>query len=159
MLARESPQRVAVVKRLRALAPELPDRADMGDGALADPREVLLRVRATQLLGLLDREAGRDVAVEGIVSRGLIGDDVDIGVAAGQLREDLTRVAEQADGEGPPRLGGIPEPGEGVVEVGGALVEIAGVDPALDAAELDLDAERGAAAHRHRQRLGSAHAP
>ena len=59
---------------------------------------------------------------------------------------------------GSPPLGGLAQPREGVVEVGGALVEIAGADATLDALQVDLDAQRRAAEHGDGQRLRAAHA-
>ena len=53
--------------------------------------------------------------------------------------------------------GGV-EARERVVEVGRALVQVAGLDAALDPLQVGLDAQRGAAAHRDRQRLRAAHA-
>ena len=50
------------------------------------------------------------------------------------------------------------QPRERVVEVGGALVEVAGADPALDALQVDLDAQRRAAEHGDGERLRAAHA-
>ncbi len=92
------------------------------------------------------------------MGRGLVGHDVDLGSAAHELREDLGGVAGEADREGtavaPRRLQTL----QRVVEVGRALVEVAGLDPPLDPLQIHLDAQRGAAEHRDRERLGAAHA-
>ena len=44
-----------------------------------------------------------------------------------------------------------------VVEVVGPLVEVPGLEPPADPLRVDLDAERDAVVHRHRQRLRAAH--
>ena len=75
---------------------------------------------------MLDREAPRDVAVERIVGARLVGREVDIHTAAHDLGDDLGGVAEQPDRERAALAAGGVEPAERVVEVGGALVEVAG---------------------------------
>ena len=129
----------------------------MGDRALADASQVVVGVARAQRIGLLDGQPGGHVAVERVVRGGLVGDDVDVDIAADQLGQDLGGVAQQADRQRPP-LAAAPQPRQRVVEVGRALVEVAGLHAALDALQVDLDAQRGAAAHRDRQRLGAAHA-
>ena len=58
-----------------------------------------------------------------------------------------------------PALGlGLQAASDGVVERVGDLVEVARLQAALDPVRVDLDAQRHAAVHRHRQRLGAAHA-
>ena len=84
----------------------------------------------------------------------LVGHDVDRGAAAQQLREDVGAVAEQADAERPV---GARRELERVVDVVGLDVQVAGLEPALDAGRVDLDADRHAAGHRHRERLRAAH--
>ena len=131
----------------------------MRHGALPDTTQVLVRVGAPQRLGLLDGEPGRDVAVERVVGARLVGHHVDLDAAPHDLGHQLGRVAEQADRErraAPARAASRRR--ERVVEVGGALVEVAGLEPPLDAAQVDLEAQRAAAVHRDGQRLGAAHA-
>ena len=48
--------------------------------------------------------------------------------------------------------------GDGVVEVVGHLVQVAGLEPALDAVAVDVDAQRHAVVHGDGQRLRAAHA-
>ncbi len=129
----------------------------MSEHALPHPLQVVVGVGAAQHLGLLDGQPRRDVAVERIVRAGLIGDDVDLHAAAHELGQDLGGVGRQADREATPVGAGAVQPGQRVVEVGRALVQVAGLDPSLDPVQVDLDAQRGAVEHRDRQRLGAAH--
>ena len=152
-------QRVAVVERLGAGGGELADRRRRAPRALSPTRlQVVVRIGLTQHVGLLDGEAGGDVAVQRVVGRGLVGDHVDIDSAPRQLGQDLGGVAGEADRQRAPLAAGGIEPLQGVIEIGGSLVEIAGLDPALDPRDVDLDAQRSAAEHRDRQRLRAAHA-
>jgi hypothetical protein len=54
----------------------------------------------TELCGFLDRIAARDVSVERIVGRRLVGNHVDGEGAASDLGEDVGRVALDADRDG-----------------------------------------------------------
>ena len=151
-------QRVAVVERLGAGRLQHADRGDVRDHALADAAQVVVGVGGAQRVGLLDGQPGGDVAVERVVGARLVGDDVDRRAAAHELGQHLGGVAEQADRQRlAPAARGV-EAAQRVVEVGRALVEVAGLDPALDALQVDLDAQRAAVVHRHRQRLRAAHA-
>ena len=111
-----------------------------------------------QCLGLLERQPGRDVAVQRIVGARLVGHHVDLDAAPRQLRQHLGGVAEQADRQRAALGAGGVEPGERVVERARPLVEVARLDPPLDPLQVDLDAQRAALVERHRQRLGAAHA-
>ena len=71
-----------------------------------------------------------------------------------QLREDVGAVAEQADRQRP---FGARRELQRVVDVVGLDVQVARREPALDAGRVDLDADRHAAGHRHRERLRAAH--
>ena len=77
-----------------------------------------------------------------------------IGASLQQLREQLGRVAEDADRERPPL---VPrrDARDGVLQRVGLLVEVAVLDPAGDAGLVDVDADRDPAVHRHGQRLGA----
>ncbi len=97
------------------------------------------------------------VAVERIVRRGLVGDDVDLDAAAQQFGEHVGGVALDPDRETPSFGPGGKHPCHGVVEVIGDLVEIAGLQPALDPLGINVDAKRHAVVHGDRQRLGTTH--
>ena len=145
MVGGDAAQRVAVVERLGAAPAERADRVDVREHGFADALQVVVGVRAPQRLGLLDGEPGRDVAVERVVRARLVRHDVDGRVASHELRQHLGGVAEQADRERAAlRLCGG-EPLERVVERARALVQVAGLDAALDPLDVDLDAQRAAA--------------
>ena len=88
----------------------------------------------------------------------LVGDDVGLEARGEQAREDVGGVALQPDAERSPLGLRGPAAGDGVVERVGLLVQVAGLEPPPDPVRVDLDAERHATVHRHRQRLGAAHA-
>ena len=90
---------------------------------------------------------------------GLVGHDVDRDAAAHELGQHLGGVAEQPDRERPrPRVARRPAAararrrGRRRARRGSPVC-----DPALDALQVDLDAQRRAVAHRDRQRLRAAH--
>ena len=107
---------------------------------------------------VLEAEAGGDVAVERVVGAGLVGDDVDRQRGLEQRRQGLGRVGADRHRERASLLArDIAAPDRGVERLGD-LVDVAGVEAPLDARGIDVDAERDAAAHGHRERLGAAHA-
>ena len=109
-------------------------------------------------LPLVERPAGRQIAVQRIVGGGLVGDQVGQHAAAHELRKDLGRVAEQADREGAPLHAAALDHRQRLVEVGRHPVEVAGLEPALDPARPAFDREQRGPGHGRRQRLGAAHA-
>ena len=156
-LARLVADRVAVVEDLGALVLELDHRAHMGGhrllGALGEADRVLGALGLPVLEGNLRRQVEQRV-----VRRGLVGDDVDGGVHLEQLREHHRGVAEDADRQRPPRVAGLDRHPHRLLERGSLDVEVAVVDPALDAGRVALDADHDAVVHRHGQRLRAAHA-
>ena len=114
-------------------------------------------VRA-QRLGFAERQAVRDVAVQRVVRRRLVGHHVGREAAARERGEDVGGVAFERQGSGDalrlPALDAL----ERLVEVVGALVDVARRQPAFDAGAVDLDHERDAAVHGDGERLRAAHA-
>ena len=90
--------------------------------------------------------------------RGLVGDDVDGGIACEQGREHVGGVAEQADGLWVALVFRGCRAADGVVDVVRLLVEVAVLDPPGDPGLVALDADDHAAVHRDGQRLRAAHA-
>ena len=131
--------------------------ATCGGHRLAGSSGEPLRVLGPQRGHVLERDALRQVA-EGIVGRGLVGDDVDGRAAGEQAREHVGGVAEQADGQGLALVPGGDGPADRVVDVVGLLVEVAVLDPPGDPGLVALDADGHAAVHGDGQRLRAAHA-
>ena len=119
---------------------------------------VALRIALAPLLPFGEGPAGRQIAVDRIVRRGLIGDDVGPDAAPHEFGEDLGGVAEQADRDRLPFPAGALDDRERLVEARRLRVEIAGAQPRLDAARLAFDREQGRAGHGRRERLRPAHA-
>ena len=92
------------------------------------------------------------------MGRGLVGDDVDGRAAGEQGREDVGRVAEQADGQGLVLVPGGDRAADGVVDIIGLLVEVAVLDPPGDPGLVAVHADGHAAVHGDGQRLRAAHA-
>ena len=78
---------------------------------------------------------------------------------AHELGQDVGGVADQRrpSARGPLRLQRA-HARQRIVEIRRALVEVAGREPPLDACRIHFDDEGDAAVHRHRERLGAAHA-
>ena len=113
---------------------------------------------AAQRLGVAERQAVRDITVQRIVRRRLVGHDVGREAAARERGEDVGRVALERHGSGHAILLPALDALERLVEVVGALVDIARREPALDSGAVDLDHERNPAVHRDGERLGPTHA-
>ncbi len=105
-----------------------------------------------------DGPAGGDIAVDGIVGGGLVGDDIGVIIAGEDLRENFSGVAEQADGARCARAARIFDHGHGLFQRFGARVEIAGFQAFFDAAILRFHGEHGGTGQRCGQRLRAAHA-
>ena len=109
-------------------------------------------------VGLVERQSGRDVALERVVGARLVGDDVGLEALAQQLGEHLggVRAHGRRDSARRSRFARTAAR-DRVGEVVGLLVEVARLEPAPDPVAVDLDAQRHALVHRHRQRLRAAH--
>ena len=121
-------------------------------GALGELLGLLVGVLAC----LIDLEALGHV-VERIMGGCLIGDDVDGNAAAQQLRQHGRGIADHADRESLAVMLRLEDAIDGIVEIVGDLVEVAGLDAALQARAVDVDHEADALVHRDGQWLGTAH--
>ena len=74
-----------------------------------------------------------------------------------ELGVDLRRVAAERDAHRTLARGGLLEAPQGGVEVVDAFVDVARVEPLLDARRVDLDREAAHAGHRGRERLRPPH--
>ena len=148
--------RVAVVEDLGAGVHEVDHRLHVlghrGAGPVGELLGLLLRV----VVPVLDRDALGQVR-QRVVGAGLVGDDVDRHAAAEQLGEHLGGVAGHADRPGAALGLGLQRDLDGVVEVVGDLVEVAVLDPAVQAGRVDVDDQADALVHRDGERLGAAH--
>ena len=89
----------------------------------------------------------------------LVGDDVGLEAGLEQLRQHARRRCRAARRDSArPSVLRRQAARHRVVEVVGLLVEVARLQPPLDAVLVDLDAQRDAVVHGHRQRLRAAHA-
>ena len=112
------------------------------------------RVALAHIHPFFDGPADRQIAVDRVVGRGLIGHRVRTNAPPDHLRQDFGGVAEQPDRDG---CFGGPEDFERLVQVRRPPVEIAGLEPLLDPALLAFDRQAMRARHHRRQRLGAAH--
>ena len=151
-------QRVAVVEDLGAGVEEPDHRGAVRGDRGARAADVLGRVGVAQLARLSQRHPVRDVARERVVRARLVGDDVRGEAHAQKARQRVGGVRAQPDAHRAPRRAGRLRARDGVVERVRDLVEIARRDAPLDASRVDLDAQRNAAVHRHRERLRATHA-
>ena len=119
--------------------------------------QVLLRIPATQLGGLPHRQSRRDVSVQGVVRRRLIGQHIGDEAAADQLRQHLGAIADQADRQRPARPLRLVAPAQRFVQRRRRAVEVARVEAALDARRIHFDHQADGVVHRGGERLGAAH--
>ena len=149
---------VAVVEGRDAGVPEVDHRRDVHLHAGAGRPFHRLGVGFALLAPFGEGPALGQIAVDGIVRRGLVGDDVGADAAPNELGEDVGGVAEEADGF---RLAG-PGPArdhrERLVEGVGAFVEVSGADAEVDGVGVAFDREAGGAGQDRGERLRAAHA-
>ena len=108
------------------------------------------------------RPAGGQVAVDQVVRRGLVGDQIGLDAAGfgalDQFGQDLGRVAQQGNRNRLLPGGVFLDELQRVVDVAGLLVHIPCAQAEVDAALLALDVERAGAGQRGGQGLRAAHA-
>ncbi len=120
---------------------------------------VVLRVGAPQLRGLGQREPGRDVAVRARRARRSGRSPRRSARRGAPARARPRRRCRPARStRRRPAAAASRAQRQRLVEVGRDAVEVARLDAASHALGVDLDAERHAVVHRHRQRLRAAHA-
>ena len=102
--------------------------------------------------------ARRDVAVNEIVRRGLIGDHIRDNAACEQRLIHVGRVAKNADRRSPALTLRRFDHRQSVVEIAGAVIEVTVRQALGDALVVDLHAENDRAGHAARERLRTAHA-
>ena len=138
---------VAVVHRRNAQRLEAEQRLHVHGAALRGgfaQGAVLCRV-GLRSAPALDAPARRQVAIHQVVGGGLVGDEIGpnrtVPDAPQQLRHQLGRVAQQADGHGLLLACVARQARQRVVEIGGLLVEVARAQAEVDAALLALDVQ------------------
>src|SRR5437016_2410063 len=156
-VARLAADVVAVVEGDRALPLQVEHRSHVCRDGRNGAAQVLRGIAPTQLGRLRHREPRRDVPVQGIVSRRLVGEDVGGEAAARQLRHHLGAVANQTDRQRPAGSPRLVAPAQRFVDRGRGPVEVAGVEATLDACRVDFDDEADGVVHRRCQGLCAAH--
>ena len=126
---------------------------DRGPGA----PQVLVRIGPAQRVGLRHGQSPRHIPGQRVVGGGLVGHEVEVLPSPGQLGHDVGRVPEQANGERAAGERGGTQARERVLQGVGRLIEVARLEPAIDAGLVDLDAEDRRPRERRGQRLGAAH--
>ena len=116
------------------------------------------RIRHARGLPFLHRPADGQIAVDRIVRGGLIGQQVGPHAAPEEFGKDLARVAQQAHGHRSFLFARAADQRERFVDVVGGVIEVAGLQPHVDARALAFDGQAGRARHHRRQRLRAAHA-
>ena len=152
---------VAVVEDLGAGVLEFHHRLDVaghgGLGLLGEPFRISLGLGVP----FGHRDALGQVG-QRIVGGGLVGDDVKVSSPAWwrrrSLREHLGGVAHVPDGPAAALVLGGQDLGDGGVEIGFDLVQVALAGPAAQPGLVDVDNQAGAVVQGDGQRLGAAHA-
>ena len=130
----------------------------MGGYGVQGHFHVLVRLGQTHAPGLLQADPGGDVAVEGIVGAGLVGDHVGYEAGLEHGRQHLGAVAAQPDGQRFLLRRRRAGHGDGLGHVLAGHVQVLGVQAALDAVAVHLHDEGHAAVHGDGQGLGATHA-
>ena len=130
----------------------------MAGHARARTTDILLRIALAQPRRFVQREAGRQVAVERIVRRGLVGGRVRYHAARHELGMHRRRVADEPDAQRAAGGDRLATPGQRLVERARHAIAVARLHAPPDARLVHLDRQAHAAVHRDRERLGAAHA-
>src|ERR1700730_15050401 len=112
----------------------------MARHALASSLHIARRVVEPELLRIFGAEPGGDVA-QRVVRRGLVGDYVRIEPPSRERRQNLGRVAVQADRKGPLRALGLDREAQRVLQVVGTNVEGAVLDATVEGVRVRFNTE------------------
>ncbi|OPZ61604.1 MAG: hypothetical protein BWY86_00719 [Candidatus Aminicenantes bacterium ADurb.Bin508] len=121
--------------------------------------DVLLGVLFPEPQGFGVAHPARDIAVELIMGRGLIGNDFGDDPSAQKLGKDLRSVPQQTDGESPSLPLGLFGHAEGLVQTLRGGVQVGGVKTFLDPFRIDFHNDGDPFVHGNRQGLGPSHSP
>ncbi len=105
-----------------------------------------------------DRPADRQIAMDGVMGRGLVGDDVGTHTAAHELREDVGGICRESDGFRFARLGPLVDQGKRLVQRMRLGIDVTGAQAEIDAGLIAFDGKAAGAGHDGRQRLSATHA-
>ncbi len=152
------PNVVAIVEDDDAPLLEVQHGLDMQGHGVHGALDVLLGILRPEIARLLQGQPGGNIAVQGVVSGGLVRHEVGQDAAPEDLGVHLGGVADQPDGfRDAPALGGEREI-QRLVQVRGHDLAVAGLDPLLDSLGIHLHRQDHAVVHGDGQRLGPAHA-
>ena len=154
----KGPDIVAVVKRHRAHLLQAQHGLDVPRHGIERLLLIRLRITLTQFEGRRQGHLVRQVAVQRVVRRSLVGEDVRHHAAFRQLGNDVGTVANQPDRNVFPFANRVFQDAECFLERGDHEVAIAGLQSLLDALWIDVNPEKRRAIHGGCQWLGSAHA-
>src|SRR3954469_26071073 len=88
---------------------------------------------------------------------GLVGEDIRSNAPSHQLRKDVGRIADEANGKRAPRRCRFSNPCESLVDVARFAIAVSSRKSLVDAGFVHFDAENGSAVHRRGKRLRAAH--
>ena len=149
---------VAVVKDYRAALLQGEHRFDVLFDAGEARCHQLLRAILAPVAHRLQRHPGGDVAVDEVVRRGLVGDDVRGHAARDQFRVNIGGIAAEADGKRLAAGAGGVNQGKRFIERRRLPLQIAVFQALGDARRVGLDDENRRARHHACERLRAAHA-
>ena len=149
---------VAVVERHRTTALELEQRLHMGGDAGDRAAQVVLRVAPPELGGLRYRQRRWDVAVQRVVRRGLVRDDVGREPPARELRQHGRAIPHESDRKRGTIASRLVTPAQRLLDRAGGPVQVAGGEPPLDPRGIDLNRETDPLIHGGGEWLRPAHA-
>jgi hypothetical protein len=96
--------------------------------------------------------------MDGIVRRGLVGNDIGTNAATDEFREDFRRIADQADGFRLARLGPLVDQRQRLIERMRLRIDITGAQAEIDAGFIAFDGKAAGAGHDGGERLCATHA-
>ena len=148
---------VAVVEGDRSATLEREHRLHMGHDTRHGPLYILRGRPRSQRGSLFDGEPERDVPVEGVVCRRLVGEHVRNEPSPCQLGQHVGAVANQADGQRASRALGLLAPAKRFIQGRRRTIQVARLDSPMHSRGIHFDGQTHAVVHGRGERLSASH--
>src|SRR5260370_39740956 len=156
-LIRHLPEVVAVIDDRNTLMVELQHGAHLLRNRFLRSLYIAFRVTLAQFRRFPKAQTGRDISVEDITRRCVIGDHIRLNPPSYQFGIDVSRIAQQSDRERLSEITSFADLIKRLVQRTGDCIAVAGIQTALDVLLVYLNGKHGGAGHCRSEWLRTCH--